>query len=405
MPPSPVGWLTRCGSLRSDVPWGGHGDTTADHDSGRRCDHVGLMDWESALVDGIVPREIHEGPAAIRGTVDSTVELARSIADRVGRRFPGRIWVIGNGTSYHTSLYTAGLARRLSGPEDPVTIAMTAGEFRAFRPRLGADDVLIGISASGEFRDVISVVRDVRGQVPTIGVVHVPASTLAQLADHVVVSGGGPSSVPVMTKTFSATLAASALVVTALVHGPLSEVAAGLRQAADDAEAAITAASPLLGDLTAELASFEHIFVAGSGLALPAALEAALKLKEMAIVHAEASETWEMMSGASTIVGPGTAVIALTSEGPGRKDTANVVRNCESWGAGLIVEVATEQSTSAARHLPIPRSVDDTYAPLVTVPPVAMLAYLLARHRGEDPDRPRWVVRYHEQGLRHIVGV
>ena len=56
-------------------------------------------------------------------------------------------------------------------------------------------------------------------------------------------------------------------------------------------------------------------------------------------------------------------------------------------------------------HLPLPATASEDYAPLVAVGPVALLAFVLARLRGFDPDRPEWVARYHSQGLRHIVGV
>ena len=105
----------------------------------------------------IVPSEIREGPAAIRATVDVAEPVVRAIAADLRGRGARRIWVIGNGTSYHTSLYACGIARRLANTDDPVTIAVTAGDFRTFLPLLGPHDVIVGVSASGEFRDVVGV--------------------------------------------------------------------------------------------------------------------------------------------------------------------------------------------------------------------------------------------------------
>ncbi|HEX7496497.1 MAG TPA: hypothetical protein VF349_07675, partial [Candidatus Limnocylindrales bacterium] len=53
----------------------------------------------------------------------------------------------------------------------------------------------------------------------------------------------------------------------------------------------------------------------------------------------------------------------------------------------------------------IPATSAEDYSPLVAVAPVALLAFVLARRRGKNPDRPGWVERYHSQGLRHIVGI
>ena len=152
------------------------------------------------------------------------------------------------------------------------------------------------------------------------------------------------------------------------------------------------------------MAHAEHVFVVGGGMVHPAAMEAALKLKEMALVHAEPSETWEMATGPATMVGPGTFVLALAPAGTAHAATIDVARKCAGWGARL-VEVAPERTIESAAHLPIPASADERFAVLTAVPPVALLAYVLARLRGLNPDRPSWTERYHSQGLDHIVGV
>ena len=85
-------------------------------------------------IEGTVPSEILEGPAAIRATVDAAEGGVRAIAGQLRARGVRRIWVIGNGTSYHSSLHAAGLARRLAGPDDPIAIPVTAGDFRTFLP-------------------------------------------------------------------------------------------------------------------------------------------------------------------------------------------------------------------------------------------------------------------------------
>jgi glucosamine--fructose-6-phosphate aminotransferase (isomerizing) len=235
--------------------------------------------------------------------------------------------------------------------------------------------------------------------------VHVPGSSLTRVADHVILSAGGPSGAPVMTKTFSSTLTATILALGAILGDtPLGEVTAGLLLAADHAERAVADAWTAVEAIAAEIADTEHIFVVGGGLAYPAALEAALKLKEMALVHAEASETWEMASGSATIVGPRTVVVSLAPDGPARAATDDVVRHCREWGA-RIIEVAPSRAVPDSRLLVVPAGVDERFAPLTVVPPVALLGYVLARLRGATPDRPSWTERYHSQGLTHIVGV
>ncbi len=359
------------------------------------------------MSEGIVPAEIRAEGDAIRATLREALPSARAAADALRAAGTRRIHVIGNGTSYHSALAAATLHRRLADASDPTVVALPAGEFCHYLPALGSGDAVIGISASGEFRDVLAVVDTLRGRIPTVGIVHVPGSTLDLAADHVVRSAGGPSGAPVMTKTFVATLAAAYLVLGELLGGPRAEaVRRGLADAADHVDEAVAAASPRVAALADALVAREHVFVVGSGGASAAALEAALKLKEMALVHAEAAESWEMASGAATIVGPASVVVALAPNGPGREATLGVARHAAGWGA-RIVEVGPGDgpAIASADHLPLPADAAEDLAPLAAVAPVALFAFDLARRRGHDPDHPGWVERYHSQGLRHIVGV
>lgn len=353
----------------------------------------------------IVPAEIAQGPDAIRDTVAVARASARSAARHLRDAGVRRIHVIGNGTSYHSSLAASALYGRHALADDPVVIPTTAGAFRTYPPDLRADDAIVGISASGEFRDVVGAAESFRDRVPFVGIVHVPGSTLTRLATDLVLSGGGPSTVPVMTKTFSSTLVATELVLLELLGEERAEpVVAQILDAADHVAAVIAAADAMVDELAQRLEGAEHLFVVGSGVAHVAALEAALKLKEMAIVHAEGTETWEMASGVSTIVGPGSVVVALAPAGPGRAATADVVRHAADWGA-TVIEVGPERLVAGSTLFPLPAAALEDHAPLTSVPPIALLAYALARRRGHDPDRPDWVARYHSQGLRHIVGV
>jgi glucosamine--fructose-6-phosphate aminotransferase (isomerizing) len=359
------------------------------------------------MIEGIVPAEIRAEGDAIRATLAESVPAARAAAEALRAAGVRRIYVIGNGTSYHSAMAAATLYRRLATADDPTVIALDAGEFRYYMPALGGSDALIAISASGEFRDLLVVVDDLRNRIPTVGIVHVPGSTLTGTVDHNVLSYGGPSAVPIMTKTFVATLSAAHLVLGELLGGSRAQgVRAALAAAADDVDAAVSAAMPLVEPLADALIGAEHIFVVGSGNATAAAYEAALKLKEIAFVHAEGTESWEMATGVATILGPGSVVVALAPAGPGREATLDVARHAARWGARIVeVGPGAAPAIEGADHLPLPGSAAEDYASLFAVAPVALLAFVLARRRGFNPDRPEWVDRYHSQGLRHIVGV
>jgi glucosamine--fructose-6-phosphate aminotransferase (isomerizing) len=351
-----------------------------------------------------VPTEIREGPDAIRATLASALPDARRVAGRWVADGIRRVFVIGNGTSYHSCLASTALYRRHAGPDDPVVIPLTSADFRTYPPALGPADAIVGISSSGEFRDVVLAAEEVRGRTPFAGIVHVPGSALTRVASDVVLSAGGPSTVPVMTKTFSATLVATELLLLELLGVErAAPVERGIAEAAEAAEASIAAAEPIVVDLADSLVEADHLFVVGGGLAHPAALEAALKLKEMALVHAEGTETWEMTSGAATMLGPDAVLVALAPAGPARQAMADLLGHVTGWGP-RVIEVGPAPLVAGSVLLPLPASADEDHAPLTAVPPVALLAFALARRRGANPDRPDWIERYHSQGLTHILG-
>ena len=196
------------------------------------------------MMQGAVPNEIREGPAAIRATVAAARPRAAAVAGAWRSSGVRRIHVIGNGTSYHSSLASALLYRRHARADDPVVVPLTSAEFRTYPVQLGPGDAIVGISSSGEFKDVVAVAEEVRGRVPMAGIVHVPGSTLTRVASDVILSAGGPSVVPVMTKTFSSTLVATELLLLELLGTDRADpVIAAILNAADAAEAAIDAAS------------------------------------------------------------------------------------------------------------------------------------------------------------------
>lgn len=352
----------------------------------------------------IIPDEIHEGPDAIRATLQATRPGASEAAALLAGRDVRRVFVIGNGTSYHSALAATALYRRHAAPDDPVVLPLTAADFRTYRPALGSRDAVVAISASGEFPDVIGALDDVRGTVPTIGIGHVAGSSMTRSADTVVLSAGGPSRVPVMTKTFSATLVAAELTLLALLgDGVLDRVSAEIGRAADDAAATIRGAEAVMDDAVDFVARYQHIFVVGAGMAHIAALEAALKLKEIALIHAEGGETWEMTSGAATMLGPDSLVIGLAVPGKGCAATEDFLRHAAEWGSATL-EVAARRTNEGSLLVELPADSMEDHAPLSAVPAVALIAFGTASSRGIDPDRPGWVRRYHAQGLDHVIG-
>jgi glucosamine--fructose-6-phosphate aminotransferase (isomerizing) len=359
------------------------------------------------MLEEYIPNEIHATPAAIRDTLTQARPAAQQIAAAMRKQAPGRIFLIGNGTSLYSSLAAGYTARALAVPGAPLVSPMPAGDFRYFTPALAKNDIVVGISASGEFRDVLAVFERLRGINLCVGVTQVPGSSVTRLADFTLFASGGPSQVPVMTKTYASTLTAVHALLLAFYQA--SEAYwQDLLASADRCKAGIDAMEQLLPEIIPNIQHFEHAFHFGAGCGYAAALETSLKMKEMAMLHAEGAETWEMASGPAIITGPQTLCVALGTGGPGDASTLQVARSTYSWGVTLITlglpALPKRDATAPAWHIPATASAFECFASLSLVPPAALLAYKLARARGYDPNRPDWRERYHSQGMTHILG-
>ena len=357
-------------------------------------------------IQGTVPSEILEGPAAIRATLDTTESSVGAVASDLRARGIRRIWVIGNGTSYHSSLHAAGLARRLAGPGDPITIPVTAGDFRTFRPRLGPGDAIVGISASGEFRDVLGVFEEVRGTIPTVGIVHVPGSSLTRIADHVVLSAGGTSAAPVMTKTFSSTLVGD---------DPRAGGDPRRRTPGDGRRRPPSRGRPRRDGDRRRLAARRVARRRDRRRGAPLRRRRRPRLPGRARGGAQAQGDGARPRGGVRDLGDGVRArddgrsrdrgrVAGARWSRARRDRRRRPRTAASGAPGSSRSPRAARSRTPASW-PFPGGVDERFAPLTVVPPVALLAYVLAGLRGATPDQPSWTERYHSQGLTHIVGV
>lgn len=348
-----------------------------------------------------IPFEISETPDAIRATLQATHSASRRAAEAMRERQPRRIFILGNGTSLYSSMAASYTARQLAGPEDPLVAAFPAGDFRYFTPALNEQDIIVGISASGEFRDVLAVFERLEGTCLRVGITHVADSSLTRLADVCLISAGGASHAAVMTKTYASTLAAAHLLFLDFFSAP-QEYFAALESTAGLCQAAISEAERRVPQVVEQLAGFEHAFHFGAGIGYAVALETALKMKEMALLHAEGSETWEMASGPATMVSQHVFCVAHTSGGIGDQATASGAQKAAEWGA-RVVEYGPVPHVNDI-HFPVTPPTIESFASLVLVPPAALLAYRLARQRGHNPNQPAWRQRYISQGMTHIVG-
>jgi glucosamine--fructose-6-phosphate aminotransferase (isomerizing) len=350
----------------------------------------------------LIPSEIFETPQAILQTLIETRRQAKDAAALMKEQKPRRIFLIGNGTSFYSSLAASYTGRSLaSSPSAPYVLAIPCGDFRHYMPQIEPQDVIVGMSASGKFRDVIAVFEQLEKKCLRIGITHIADSPLTQVADAALVSSGGPTNVPVMTKTYASTLTAAHLLLLEYFAAP-DAIYKNLEDSARLCETALQDIEARIAPIVSALQTYQHAFYFGAGIGYAASLEGALKMKEMAMLHAEGSEVWEYASGPATIVDEKFFCTAFYTDRPTDQDIANSANLSRQWGA-RVIEIGPHSHVHDF-HLPVSANPFDPFNSLSLVPPAALLAYRMARARGYDPNFPAWRERYYAQGMHHLIG-
>lgn len=307
------------------------------------------------------------------------------------------IFVTGAGTSYHAGLVFAYFMARIA--RRPV-ITFISSEYLAYRSLDHSNSALVAISQSGETIDTLQAVRSFKssgGRV--VAVSNVVGSTIPRESDTTVYTRAGPEIGVAATKTFlTQVLALTSIALALAVHtGSLTkaeytEAMKELKNASHVASSGIDRSIRLVELLASSLRSKNNIYVLGRGLGVPLAYEAALKIKEVSYIHAEAYPAGESKHGPIALVEEEFPVIfvGVPPEDELLEKLQSNVMEMKARGASTIVI-----GTSSYREL---EGVDfyidvgnysEILAPYAVVPPLQLLAYKLAVMLNRDPDKPR----------------
>jgi glucosamine--fructose-6-phosphate aminotransferase (isomerizing) len=363
------------------------------------------VDWDVARAqkdgyDTFMRKEIDEQPAAIRDTLvgrtvgDRLVLDELHVSDDVLREV-NKVFVVACGTAFHSGLvakYAIEHWTRL-----PVEIEI-ASEFRYRDPVLGPDTLTLAVSQSGETIDTLEAARHARRQgSQVIAVTNTVGSSLAREADGVLYTHAGPEIGVASTKTFATQMVSQYLVALYLaqVRGTkfpeeIAEVLADL----DELPAKVQRAIDLDGqarELAERYRDARDVLFIGRHTGYPAALEGALKLKELSYVHAEGHPAGELKHGPIALIEDGVPVVAVATRCHVYPKMLSNIQEVRARGARVIA-VATEGDTEVgalADHvLEVPET-PELMSPVVVTVPMQLLAYHVATLRGCDVDQPR----------------
>lgn len=317
--------------------------------------------------------EIAEQPAVLARLVerrDALDAVRRRIADYA----PRFVLFAARGTSDHAALYGKYLVeivrQQPAGLVSPSTLTLYGA-----RPDLHGV-LFVAVSQSGASPDLVRSVEVARaGGALTVAITNTAGSPLATAAEVHVDVLAGPELAVAATKTYTAQL----LALWQLLVGGTADDTGAL----PDAASRTLAHSAEVDRAATGLIGHDRIVVTGRGLSYPTAREGALKLMETSYVAALAFSGADLVHGPLAMVDRDTAVVAVTTPGPGGDAMADVVGRVEQIGATLV-------RVGGPAGLPVDTAgVPAELVPVLEILPLQRLAWRLAIERGNDPDRPR----------------
>ena len=384
----------------------GDGYMISDLDGNEVFREVTEVEWDlDAAEKGGYPdfmlKEIYEQPKAVADTLGDKFDKSGEVAaeelalDPAASEGLRRIVVVACGTSFHAGLLAEYLFERWA--ELPVEIEI-ASEFRYRNLVVTPEDLVVAISQSGETADTLAGVREaVRRGAKVVSVVNVVGSQMTRESSGVIYTHAGPEIGVAATKTFTSQMAA--MYVLALYIGRLRGVMSDERYAknVEHLKALPGKMEQLLVDTDPVIACAnkyhraEDFFFLGRSVGYPVAMEGALKLKEISYIHAEGQPAGEMKHGPIALLDKDVPVVAVAPRDSVYEKMISNIEEVKARGAPVLA-VASEGDDEITAIcddvLFVPETLEMLY-PVLTVIPLQLLAYHIAKLRGCNVDQPR----------------
>ena len=327
-------------------------------------------------------KEILEQTSALERLIREAPVLIQDVLPEL--RSARDIVFVGAGTSYHACLFAQYLFASVVHRH---VDALVSSDFEHHAELLDSGSLILALSQSGETLDTLEAVRMAHDRgARTIAVTNAELSSLAQVAQHVIPLFTGPELAVAATKSYTAQLAILTLFGQSLASHQVADGALPLWQARDALfNLTSEAARHHTREVARELLGAQPVFLTGRGRHYVTALEAALKLKEVAGLKAEALHGGEMKHGTLALIEDGTPALHFYDRQEFAR-TEIAASELKSRGA-RIISVGPQPLSSSDQHI----RVDDAgvATPIVQVIPMQILAYELAKLKSMDPDRPR----------------
>lgn len=346
-------------------------------------------------------KEIYEQPKGLADTLgrrlspEGKIELEGIALRKEEIEKFSKIYIVACGTAYHAGLVGKYVIEKLV--KIPVEVDV-ASEFRYREPLIDENTLFIAISQSGETLDTLAALREAKAKgARVLSVVNVVGSSVARESDDVFYTWAGPEIAVASTKAYTTQLMCMYMLALymGLEKGTIDR--AYYDRFIADLKAVPDKLTEFLKDtehierLACRLYNKEQVFFIGRGLDAAVSYEGSLKLKEISYINSFAIAAGELKHGTIALMEPGTLVIALACQDFLYEKMVSNVQEIKARGA-YVLAVAKEGNEAVGEQsdeiIYIPK-IRDEIAPLLSVVPLQLFAYFVARERGCNIDKPK----------------
>jgi glucosamine--fructose-6-phosphate aminotransferase (isomerizing) len=340
--------------------------------------------------DHFMLKEIHEQPRVFKDTTDSYIS-DDSICNMPDFDKYNKIHVVACGSAYHTGLVGKNLIEEYANI--PVTVEV-ASEYRYKKNFYDKDTLVIVVSQSGETADTLAALRKAKSDhVDTLAIVNVPNSSIAREADHVLLVKAGPEVAVATTKAYSAQVATFGIIALniGVDKGVISKedyvnILKEIREMPVLIENIIN--NKEYKEIAKAIYERDDIFFIGRGIDYDLCQEGSLKLKEISYIHSQAYAAGELKHGTISLVCDGTPVIGIITDDLLKDKTISNIQEVKSRGAKCVI-ISNDDSINGYDYTIVIPKVHKILQPLLTVLPLQLISYEVAKLRDCNIDKPK----------------
>lgn len=320
-------------------------------------------------------KEIHEEAEVIKKTSEASIDFDITKYDEID--------IVACGSAYHAGLVGKYMIEKLCNIKVNVCIA---SEYQYDKHFYKGKTLVIAISQSGETADTkkcVNIANDMG--VDTLGIVNVKGSSIARICKHVIYTLAGPEIAVATTKAYLAQI--TTLILLAVKNSKEKINTEDLQKLPYYIETLINKDYTSLANM---LMTKDDIYFIGRGIDYALCMEGSLKLKEISYIHSEAYPAGELKHGTISLISEGTPVIVVATSDELYLKTISNAKEVKARGAYVILVTDKEVINEGVYDelISIPK-VTEELRPILTIIPLQLISYEVAKLRGNDIDKPK----------------